>query len=159
MSNAAPATLTLPRILGPIRPRPRWREARLLAVVAVTILVGSVSLALAQRAPDAPPGGLEPAEPFHLAVYVGVLLLAHVAQVLAGRRTDQVLLPAVGLLGGISLLLMERLPQNLVIQTISSSGSSCRSASRRRSRSSCVRTAGCACTSTPGRPPAWPSCS
>jgi len=118
MSNAAPATLTLPRILGPIRPRPRWREARLLAVVAVTILVGSVSLALAQRAPDAPPGGLEPAEPFHLAVYVGVLLLAHVAQVLAGRRTDQVLLPAVGLLGGISLLLMERLPQNLVIQTI-----------------------------------------
>ena len=48
MSNAAPATLTLPRILGPIRPRPRWREARLLAVVAVTILVGSVSLALAQ---------------------------------------------------------------------------------------------------------------
>jgi len=118
MSNAAPATLALPRILGPIRPRPRWREARLLAVVAVTILVGSVSLALAQRTPDAPPGGLEPAEPFHLAVYVGVLLLAHVAQVLAGRRTDQVLLPAVGLLGGISLLLMERLPQNLVIQTI-----------------------------------------
>ena len=118
MSNAAPATLALPRILGPIRPRPRWREARLLAVVAVTILVGSVSLALSQRAPDAPPAGLEPAEPFHLAVYVGVLLLAHVAQVLAGRRTDQVLLPAVGLLGGISLLLMERLPQNLVIQTI-----------------------------------------
>jgi cell division protein FtsW (lipid II flippase) len=118
MSNATPATMALPRILGPIRPRPRWREARLLAVVAVTILVGSVSLALAQRAPDAPPGGLEPAEPFHLAVYLGVLLLAHVAQVLAGRRTDQVLLPAVGLLGGISLLLMERLPQNLVIQTI-----------------------------------------
>jgi cell division protein FtsW (lipid II flippase) len=118
MSNAAPASLALPRILGPIRPRPRWREARLLAVVALTILVGSVSLALAERAPDAPPDGLEPAEPFHLAVYVGVLLLAHVAQVLAGRRTDQVLLPAVGLLGGISLLLMERLPQNLVIQTI-----------------------------------------
>jgi cell division protein FtsW (lipid II flippase) len=115
---APPAALALPRILGPIRPRPRWREARLLAVVAVTILVGSISLALAQRAPDARPGGLEPAEPFHLAVYLGVLLIAHVAQVLAGRRTDQVLLPAVGLLGGISLLLMERLPQNLVIQTI-----------------------------------------
>jgi cell division protein FtsW (lipid II flippase) len=119
-SPAPPATLALPRILGPIRPRPRWREARLLAVVAVTILVGSVSLALAQRAPDAPPGGLEPAEPFHLAVYLGVLLIAHLAQVLAGRRTDQVLLPAVGLLGGISLLLMERLPQNLVVQTIGS---------------------------------------
>jgi cell division protein FtsW (lipid II flippase) len=37
---------------------------------------------------------------------------------MAGRRTDQVLLPAVGLLGGISLLLMERLPQNLVVQTV-----------------------------------------
>jgi cell division protein FtsW (lipid II flippase) len=119
-STAPPAALALPRILGPIRPRPRWREARLLVVVAVTILVGSVSLALAQRAPDAPPGGLEPAEPFHLAVYLGVLLIAHLAQVLAGRRTDQVLLPAVGLLGGISLLLMERLPQNLVVQTIGS---------------------------------------
>ncbi len=118
MSSSAPATLALPRILGPIRPRPRWREARLLAVVAVTILVGSISLSLAQRAPDAPSGGLEPAEPFHLTVYLGVLLLAHLAQVMAGRRTDQVLLPAVGLLGGISLLLMERLPQNLVVQTI-----------------------------------------
>lgn len=118
MSSSAPATLALPRILGPIRPRPRWREARLLAVVAVTILVGSVSLSLAQRAPGAPPGGLEPAEPFHLTVYLGVLLLAHLAQVMAGRRTDQVLLPAVGLLGGISLLLMERLPQNLVVQTV-----------------------------------------
>jgi cell division protein FtsW (lipid II flippase) len=118
MTSPAQATLALPRILGPIRPRPRWREARLLAVVAVTILVGSISLALAQRAPDAPPGGLEPAEPFHLTVYLGVLLLAHIALVMAGRRTDQVLLPAVGLLGGISLLLMERLPQNLVVQTI-----------------------------------------
>ena len=118
MSSSSPAALALPRILGPIRPRPRWREARLLAVVAVTILVGSVSLSLAQRAPGAPPGGLEPAEPFHLTVYLGVLLLAHLAQVMAGRRTDQVLLPAVGLLGGISLLLMERLPQNLVVQTV-----------------------------------------
>jgi cell division protein FtsW (lipid II flippase) len=108
----------LPRILGPIRPRPRWREARLMALVSVAILVGSISLALAQRAPDAPPGGLEPAEPFHLAVYLGALWIAHLAQVLAGRRTDQVLLPAVALLGGISLLLMERLPQDLVVQSV-----------------------------------------
>ena len=35
---------------------------------------------------------------------------------LAGRRTDQILLPVVGLLGGISLLLMQRLPQDLVTQ-------------------------------------------
>jgi hypothetical protein len=35
-----------------------------------------------------------------------------------GRRADQVLLPTVGLLGGISLLLMERLPQSLVTQSL-----------------------------------------
>ncbi len=46
-------------------------------------------------------------------LYLAALAAAHVAQVLAGRRTDQVLLPAVGLLGGIGLLLMERLPQDL----------------------------------------------
>jgi cell division protein FtsW (lipid II flippase) len=114
MTAGAPA---LPRILGALRPRPRWREARLLAIVAVAIIVGSVSLELARRGADAPPGlGFSPAEPFHLVVYLGVLAAAHLAQVLTGRRTDQVLLPAVGLLGGISLLLMERLPQRLVVQ-------------------------------------------
>jgi cell division protein FtsW (lipid II flippase) len=59
---------------------------------------------------------LGPHDPVALAIYLGVLLAAHVAQVLAGRRTDQVLLPAVGLLGGLSLLLMERLPQSLAGQ-------------------------------------------
>jgi cell division protein FtsW (lipid II flippase) len=107
----------LPRILGQIKPRPRWREARLLAIVAAAILAGSVSLELARRSDEtAATAGFSPAEPFHLAVYLGVLVAAHLAQVLTGRRTDQVLLPAVGLLGGISLLLMERLPQDLVVQ-------------------------------------------
>ena len=119
MTAGAPA---LPRILGTIRPRPRWREARLLAIVAVAIIVGSVSLELARRGADTPPGlGFSPAEPFHLIVYLGVLGAAHLAQVLTGRRTDQVLLPAVGLLGGISLLLMERLPQRLVVQRFAGS--------------------------------------
>ncbi len=114
MTAGAP---TLPRILGGIRPRPRWREARLLAIVAGAILAGSVSLELARRTDaTAATAGFSPAEPVHLAVYLGVLLAAHLAQVLTGRRTDQVLLPAVGLLGGISLLLMERLPQDLVVQ-------------------------------------------
>src|SRR5690606_6362862 len=114
VTAAAP---TLPDIFAGIRPRPRWREAQLLAIVAATVIVGSISLGLAQQVTE--PGastGLSPANPFHLAVYLGVLAAAHVAQVLTGRRTDQVLLPAVGLLGGISLLLMERLPQNLVVQ-------------------------------------------
>jgi cell division protein FtsW (lipid II flippase) len=107
----------LPGILEGFRPRPRGREARLLAIAAVAILVGSVSLHLARQEPELGiSSGLSPAEPFHLVIYLGVLFGVHVAQVLTGRRTDQVLLPAVGLLGGISLLLMERLPQDLVVQ-------------------------------------------
>jgi cell division protein FtsW (lipid II flippase) len=106
----APAARTgsRPALLGPIRPRPRWSEARLLALVAVTLLVGSVSLNLTVE------GSFAPYEVAGLAIYLGALGLAHLAQVLAGRRSDQVLLPTMGMLGGISLLLMQRLPQDLV---------------------------------------------
>jgi cell division protein FtsW (lipid II flippase) len=106
----APAARTgsRPALLGPIRPRPRWSEARLLALVAVTLLVGSVSLNLTVE------GSFAPYEVAGLAIYLGALGLAHLAQVLAGRRSDQVLLPTMGMLGGIPLLLMQRLPQDLV---------------------------------------------
>jgi cell division protein FtsW (lipid II flippase) len=109
-SAAAAREPSLPRVLGPIRPRARWQELRLLGLVALTLAVGSVSLGAART------GGFAPYDPRGLAIYLGALLVAHVAQVLAGRRTDQVLLPAVSLLGGLSLLLMERLPQDLVVQ-------------------------------------------
>jgi cell division protein FtsW (lipid II flippase) len=111
------ATPALPGILEGLRPRPRWREFQLLTIVAIAVLVGSISLALARRDPElAITKNLSPLEPVHLLVYLGALFAVHAAQVLTGRRTDQVLLPAVGLLGGISLLLMERLPQDLVVQ-------------------------------------------
>ncbi len=108
VSPRAASAPTLPRILGPIHPRPRWTEARLLGIVAVALIVGSLSLGmtLAHRFAPYDAGGL--------AIYLAALGGAHVAQVLAGRRSDQILLPAVGLLGGISLLLMQRLPQDLV---------------------------------------------
>ncbi len=109
----------LPSILGPIRPRPRGRETRLLALVAITILVGSVSLELAPRVAD--PGesqGLSLANPLHIAIYLGLIGIAHLVLILSGRRMDQVLLPATAMLGGISLLLMERLPQSIVSQTV-----------------------------------------
>ena len=38
--------------------------------------------------------------------------------VVAGRRLDEVILPAAAFLGGIGLLVMERLPQDLVVQEI-----------------------------------------
>ncbi len=100
-----------------IRPRLRGRELGLLTVVAVTVAIGSVSLAATQDlVAGAPPfsGGSFLADQVALVAYLGSLFLAHLVFVLSGRRTDQVLLPTVGLLGGISLLLMERLPQDLV---------------------------------------------
>jgi len=101
---------SLPRVLGPIRPRARWQELRLLLVVALALTVGSVSLGAAIT------GTFGLYDPWGLGIYLGVLLGAHVAQLLAGRRTDQILLPTVAMLGGLSLLLMERLPQELVVQ-------------------------------------------
>ena len=52
-----------------------------------------------------------------LAAYVAGLFAVHLLFVATGRRTDQVLLPAVGMLGGLGLLLMQRLPQSLVTQS------------------------------------------
>jgi cell division protein FtsW (lipid II flippase) len=107
-TDSAPS---LPRVFGPIRPRARWQELQLLGLVGLTLAVGSVSLGATVT------GRLGLYDSPALAIYLGAFLIAHLAQVLAGRRTDQVLLPAVSLLGGISLLLMERLPQDLVTQT------------------------------------------
>ncbi|HEY3524512.1 MAG TPA: FtsW/RodA/SpoVE family cell cycle protein [Candidatus Limnocylindrales bacterium] len=113
------ARLVLPGVgLAAIRPRPRWRELMLLAIVAVALVVGSASLGATRDlvAGGDRSGGLALADASQLAIYLGALFAAHFAQVLAGRRTDQILLPAVALLGGLSLLLMERLPQSLAGQ-------------------------------------------
>ncbi|HEX5590431.1 MAG TPA: FtsW/RodA/SpoVE family cell cycle protein [Candidatus Limnocylindrales bacterium] len=99
------------------RPRLRRRETVLLATAAVALVIGSVTLGLTRRLeagePLTGPAVLPLANAATLAAYLGALLAAHIALIATGRRTDQVLLPTVGLLGGISLLLMERLPQDL----------------------------------------------
>ena len=101
-------------------PRFRGRELGLLTIVAVGLYVGAISLGATEafrealRDGDAGPINLtDPAEPGLLLTYIGALFAVHLVFVLAGRRTDQLLLPAVGLLGGIGLLLMIRLPQDL----------------------------------------------
>ncbi|HEV2006661.1 MAG TPA: FtsW/RodA/SpoVE family cell cycle protein [Candidatus Limnocylindrales bacterium] len=106
--------------LSQVRPRFRRRELGLLALVALALYVGSVSLGATQRLAVARLAGdashvnlLLPANAGILVAYIGALLAAHIVLVIAGRRTDQILLPTIGLLGGIGLLLMERLPQNL----------------------------------------------
>ena len=108
---------TLPRVLGPIRPRPRWQELRLLGLVAIALVFGSLSLGATVSLGTAAGGTFELYDTRGLLIYLAALFVAHLAQVLAGRRTDQILLPTVAMLGGISLLLMQRLPQDLVTQT------------------------------------------
>ncbi|HEY6014946.1 MAG TPA: hypothetical protein VIU37_13105, partial [Candidatus Limnocylindrales bacterium] len=46
MAARAPAAVAppLPRVLGPIRPRARWQELRLLGLVGAALAIGSVSL-------------------------------------------------------------------------------------------------------------------
>ncbi|MHB8399780.1 MAG: FtsW/RodA/SpoVE family cell cycle protein [Candidatus Limnocylindrales bacterium] len=105
-----------PFVAPRFRPRTRRRETVLLILVAIILTLGSVSLSATERVAAGQPILLVPADPRALAVYLGLLGAVHVAQIVAGRRTDQILLPAVGLLGGIGLLLMERLPQGLVSQ-------------------------------------------
>lgn len=108
-----------------LRPRPRTTELALLALVAVTLVTGAASLGATQRLREAAEAGtalasldLAPPDPFGLLVYLGALLGVHLLLVLAGRRLDQVLLPAAAMLGGIGLLLMQRLPQDLVVQAM-----------------------------------------
>lgn len=103
-----------------ITPRVRGRELGLLSLVAIGLFVGGLSLGATERFKAAQlvgdPGSvnlLGPAEPGLLLIYLGALFAVHLALVIAGRRTDQILLPTVGMLGGIGLLLMIRLPQNL----------------------------------------------
>jgi cell division protein FtsW (lipid II flippase) len=111
-ANPSAARLELPRILGTIRPRARWTETTLMLIVALALIAGSVSLSLGVH------GRLAAYDLRGLSIYLATLGLAHLGQVLAGRRSDQILLPVVGLLGGISLLLMQRLPQDLVTMDI-----------------------------------------
>src|SRR4051812_13871193 len=94
------------------------------AFVARALIVGGASLGATQRFREAVDAGhviegldFAPPDPQALLVYVGALFLVHLLFVVAGRRTDQVLFPAVGMLGGIGLLLMQRLPQGLVTQS------------------------------------------
>ena len=115
---AAPAVRPAFRLA--LRPRFRRRELALLLVVGVALLAGRVSLGVTQRTAAARLAGDPGPVPFIVAsdlaivvAYLGILLAAHLVLILAGRRTDQILLPTVGLLGGIGLLLMERLPQTL----------------------------------------------
>lgn len=94
-----------------IRPHLRMRESTLLALVGLAMAIGWTSLQSFRA------GRIEFGDPTLIGIYLGLLAVIHVAFVITGRRMDQVLLPAVAMLGGLSLLLMERLPQDLAAQS------------------------------------------
>lgn len=93
-----------------IRPAGRALEARLLLVVAAALALGWVGMVSTLA------GELTLGEPLPVVCWVAALGATHVAFVVSGRALDQMLLPLVGLLGGLSLLVMERMPQGLVRQ-------------------------------------------
>jgi cell division protein FtsW (lipid II flippase) len=100
----------LPRLR--MRPQARDQELRLLLAAATALAVGWVSLATTRA------GALTAGDPVPLVCWLLALGGLHFAFVVSGRALDQVLLPVVAILGGVSLLLMERLPQGLVAQQV-----------------------------------------
>ncbi|MBW3612716.1 MAG: FtsW/RodA/SpoVE family cell cycle protein [Chloroflexi bacterium] len=86
-----------------------WRGTELGLLIPILLIVpfGFVVTHIAMS------GVLEPG-PLELALgYVGLIAGAHLALVAFGHRGDQLLLPAVGALGGIGLIMLNRLPQDL----------------------------------------------
>jgi cell division protein FtsW (lipid II flippase) len=86
-----------------------WRSAELRLLLPVLLLV-PLGFAITNIALT---GTLDPG-PLGLALgYVVVFVLAHGALVVFGHRGDQLILPAVGAMGGIGLIMLNRLPQEL----------------------------------------------
>jgi cell division protein FtsW (lipid II flippase) len=86
-----------------------WRgvELRLLLPILLLVPLGFAVTHIALS------GVFEPG-PLELALgYVGLLVAAHLVLVASGHRGDQLLLPAVGALGGIGLVMLNRMPQDL----------------------------------------------
>jgi len=91
-----------------------WRgtELRLLLPLLVLVPLGFALTHVVQT------GVLDPG-PLGLAIaYVAAILAAHLALVLLGHRGDQLLLPLAGTIGGVGLVMLNRLPQSLTGMSI-----------------------------------------
>src|SRR5918994_2471959 len=86
-----------------------WRgvELRLLLPILLLVPLGFIVTHIALS------GTFEPG-PLELAIgYVSLFVAAHIVLVAAGHRGDQLLLPAVGAMGAVGLVMLNRLPQDL----------------------------------------------
>jgi cell division protein FtsW (lipid II flippase) len=86
-----------------------WRGAELRLLLPIIVLV-PLGFAITHIALT----GTFEAGPMELAIgYVAMLLGAHLLLVAFGNRGDQLLLPAVGAMGGVGIVMLNRLPQDL----------------------------------------------
>jgi cell division protein FtsW (lipid II flippase) len=86
-----------------------WRgvEFRLLLPILLLVPLGFVVTHIALS-------GTVEAGPLEIAIgYVAILVAAHLLLVAAGHRGDQLLLPAVGAMGAVGMIMLNRLPQGL----------------------------------------------
>jgi cell division protein FtsW (lipid II flippase) len=95
-----------------IRPRLRRRELGLLLLVSIALTIGWISYVSFRD------GRVELADTSVLTAYLVALFVIHALFVISGRRMDEVLFPTAAMLAGISLLMMQRLPQELVTQPV-----------------------------------------
>lgn len=95
-----------------MRPAGRPLETRLLVIVTVALALGWVGMASTLA------GRFTTGDPLPIVCWVLALGGTHLAFMVSGRSLDQVLLPTVGLLGGLSLLILERMPQGFVQQRL-----------------------------------------
>jgi cell division protein FtsW (lipid II flippase) len=94
-------------LIGTRRIAWRGRELGLLLPLLLIVPLGFAITRIAQTG-TADPG------PLGLAIgYVAIMVGAHLVLVAAGHRGDQLLLPAVAATGGIGLIMLNRLPQEL----------------------------------------------
>lgn len=90
-----------------MRAVPRPVELRLLLPLVILVPLGFVVTNIAQT------GALDPG-PLGIAIgYVGLMLAAHLVLRLTGNQGDQMLLPVVATIGGVGIVMLNRLPQNL----------------------------------------------
>ncbi len=95
-----------------IRPRLRRRELGLLILVSIALTIGWISYVSFRD------NRLELADTGILTTYLVALFVIHALFTISGRRMDEVLFPTAAMLAGISLLMMQRLPQDLVQQQV-----------------------------------------
>ncbi len=90
-----------------MRAVPRPVELRLLLPLVILVPLGFAVTHIAQS------GTLDPG-PLEVAIgYVGLMLGAHIVLRLTGSQGDQLLLPVVATIGGVGIVMLNRLPQDL----------------------------------------------